>query len=617
MNSNRTFRFVIAAVILLGSGIWLLLQRPELTPETVQRQEAVQRALAPGARSLSGQPASGIKSAVDQDLTGLIITGERVEPVSVDIMNLPDPPAEIFSMKEAWEAGLFDREGPEGPYSELELEALRAESAAQPVDPSVQIVGIPPENRPDSASALTPLAGFQALSYADSGGFTPPDPIIAVGPNHIVAVTNTSIAIYDKSGNIAAGPVPYAALWGANCAEGANAIFFDPIVEYDEQEQRYIIGIAANATFPPSNNGYVCLAVSQTSSAVGNYWLYNFDGNPGPGPDLFFDYPHLGVGQKAIYVSGNMFDLTKPPQDQFRRNNVLAFDKFAMYAGDSAEVSLATASSQHFTLQPAKIHGYTTGGWPANSNEPHYYVSAGVGNGQNTLTVWQYSDPFGAGSDFGQAGTVTVDDYNMPLNQKQLGGGPVQANDNRLLDVDYWGGRLYATHAIGCNIGRGTNNCVRWYIIDISSGSPVLLDQGTIGSAGAGIGSFFPAIAANACGDLLLGYTMGGPERYYATYVMGREYADPAGTLKGERLQQAGLGAYSSDFDSVPYRWGDYSGMAIDPDGLRFWYLGEHAGDDEGTNWATSIGAYRWSACTGQPPEEHYLLFLPEIMKNP
>ncbi len=609
MNNKRIFRIVIVALVLIG-GTWLLFQRPELAPDTVERQQALQMALAPRAPGLSRQQAAGTSSAAENDFTGMTLSGEPVAPVSVDIMNLPQSSADALSMKEAWKAGLLDLEGLEGPYSELELAALQAESAAQPVDPSVQIVDTPQEKSPQQAEALTPMGVIEALTYEETVGNTPPDPIIAVGENYIVAATNTSYEIYDKAGKVKLGPIYFKDLWGANCAEGADAFFFDPVVEYDEAEERYIIGITANVDF--ADNGYICLAVSQTSNALGNYWLYNFDGNPDPGPDYFFDYPHLGVGQQALYISANMFE-----GPQFRRNNVLAFNKYQMYAGAAADFKLAIASGEHFTLQPAKIHGYISGGWPADVNEPHYYVSAATGNGQDELTVWAYSDPFGVGSDFGQAGTVTVDAYNMPVNQKQLDGSTVQANDNRMLDVDYWGGTLYATHAIGCNAGGGTNNCVRWYTIDISSGSPVLVDQGTIASADPGIGRFFPAIAANACGDMLLGYTLGGPDRYLSTYVMGREAGDPVGMVKSELLQQAGLETYSSNFDSVPYRWGDYSGMAIDPDGLSFFYLGEHTGDDAGTNWATSIGKYRWSECTGQPPEEHYLLYLPEIMKSP
>ncbi len=46
-------------------------------------------------------------------------------------------------------------------------------------------------------------------------------------------------------------------------------------------------------------------------------------------------------------------------------------------------------------------------------------------------------------------------------------GHSIQANDNRLLDVEDWGGRLWATHMIGCNPGGGTVNCARsWTVTD-------------------------------------------------------------------------------------------------------------------------------------------------------
>ena len=102
-----------------------------------------------------------------------------------------------------------------------------------------------------------------------------------------------------------------------------------------------------------------------------------------------------------------------------------------------------------------------------------------------------------------------------------MGGSSLQANDNRLLDVEYWAGKLWTNHAIGCNPGLGTVNCIRWYEIDISSGSPSLVQQGTFSSDNEY--RSFPDLGVNACGDMLLGYTKMSNSTYPSVYVAGAQ----------------------------------------------------------------------------------------------
>ena len=50
--------------------------------------------------------------------------------------------------------------------------------------------------------------------------------------------------------------------------------------------------------------------------------------------------------------------------------------------------------------------------------------------------------------------------------------------------------------------------------------------------------------------------------------------------------------------DGAPHRWGDYTGMAIDPNGTTFWYLGEYARDQETARWSTWVAPFSWPECT-------------------
>ena len=485
----------------------------------------------------------------------------------------------------------------EGPISDAAFLAMVEESKNQGVDLSVQNYSFGQElNQTDAIQPFGVLgsgASFKAIDYTQSQQGVPPDPDIMVGKDHIVVGVNTSFQVFDKAGNSLVGPLLYEDFWGSNCATGnSTVVMFDPYSGYDEENGRYVLGITAYDTaVNGGDNGWACIAVSQTDSATGQWYLYSFDGNPGTGTDYFFDYPHIGIGQDALYLGSNMFG------NSFVRNHIFAFDKDAMYAGQTANSVKIDVGSSNFTLQPAKLKGYLTGGWPTNANEPHYFVDAQYGNNQNTLTVWAFSDPWGTPS-FTTVGTVNVNSYSLPLRQPQLGGSNIQGNDNRLLDVEYWGGKLWATHTVGCNPGSGTVNCVRWYEIDISSGSPSLVQQGTFSSNSEY--RSFPDLGVNACGDMMVGYTKTSSSMYPGVFVAGREAADAAGTLKSETLVHAGEAFYTA-YDSVPRRWGDYTGMALDPDGVTFWYLGEYSRNQATARWSTWVSAHTWSDCNLGP----------------
>jgi len=125
----------------------------------------------------------------------------------------------------------------------------------------------------------------------------------------------------------------------------------------------------------------------------------------------------------------------------------------------------------------------------------------------------------------------------------------------------------------------------------------------------------FPSIAANECNDMAVGYSYSkapgnsGGTWYPSIYVAGRSASDPLGIVGGERLLKKGTDDYASFQDNggvVPVRWGDYSGMALDPDGKTFWYVGEYSGGNPAisivsgnalANWGTYVGSFTIPGC--------------------
>lgn len=578
---SRWGRFA-AAILFVAFGVWIISILATPTRTTASVQDSMM-ALSPHRSGDGSDGASDSATAPDVEF----IYGDPVSPAQVNLADIPSRAAAVDDLYQRYLNGELG-EINEGPVDEATFFDLLSESEKQGVDPTVQNY----DETTDLMGTLTAGASFKSIDYTQSQQGVPPDPDIMVGRDHVVVGVNTSFQVFNKSGTSLYGPVLYEDFWNGNCGTGSSVVMFDPYSVYDEENNRYVLGITAyDPNINGGDNGWACIAVSQTDSATGSWWLYSFDGNPGTGTDYFFDYPHIGVGQDALYMGANMFGAN------FVRNHILAFQKDTMYSGGSASYVKLNVSSTYFTLQPAKLKGYLTGGWPTSATEGHYFVDANYGNSQTTLHVWRFTNPWTSPA-MTLAGSVTVNSYSLPVSQPQLGGSNIQGNDNRLLDVEYWGGYLWATHTIGCNPGSGTVNCIRWYQINVNSGTPSLVQQGTFSSASNY--RSFPDLAVNRCGDMLVGYTRTSTSMYPSVYVAGREVTDAAGTLKSETLLKAGEDFYTA-YDAVPRRWGDYTGMALDPDGVTFWYVGEYSRPQTTARWSTWVGSFTWSTCTGSP----------------
>jgi len=154
--------------------------------------------------------------------------------------------------------------------------------------------------------------------------------------------------------------------------------------------------------------------------------------------------------------------------------------------------------------------------------------------------------------------------------------------------------------AIACDPGSGTVNCVRWAKIKLADAS--VADAGVYASDEY---RSYADLAANACGDMAVGYTKSSSSIYPGISYTGRLSGDPAGVLQPETELIVSEIEYTA-FDGSTYRWGDYTGMTIDPDGKTFWYLGQYSKDTGTTNgrWGTYIGSFSFAGCdgTGTPP---------------
>ncbi len=97
---------------------------------------------------------------------------------------------------------------------------------------------------------------------------------------------------------------------------------------------------------------------------------------------------------------------------------------------------------------------------------------------------------------------------------------------------------------------------------------------------------------------MAIGYSTSNSTNYPAIKYAGRLADDAVNTVtQTEATLIAGAGAQSGNCGgSACTRWGDYSAMALDPDGCTFWYTNEYY-VATGLNDDTRIGSFKFSSC--------------------
>lgn len=514
-------------------------------------------------------------------------------------------------------------------FTDAQIEAAVAAAQAQAKSDAVQ--NIDGSQKPVGTKIKSGGAAFNAIDAADcctGSGFSatvPPDIDMAAGPDHLIVVVNIAFEIYDKQGNsLTNGPLSFAQFFdgtpGCTAFAGGFAAVFDPDVVYDSVNDRFILGIDGNGTD-------FCVAATQSGDPLGGWNRYGFPTNVN---GAFFDFPHMGVGEEAIFMGSNQFGA--PPYGF--QGRVFAMDKVALYSG--APLSVVTRE-----LTPPGQEGINNlrlDGTPQPAQQQPvgtpYYIMSEYFDGK-VHSVYSWSDPFGADEwnlvgdvDLAAASGVPCEGFScFPISWPQKGSVEILAgNDFRGQETEYRNGYLWTTQTVSCNPGKGTRNCVRWAQIDptqVESGDQGggLVIAGVNGVVQAGVfGSdwdyrSFPSIAANSCNDMAVGYSYSkapansGATWYPSIYVSGRQSSDPLGYVGGERLLKKGDDDYSSFQDNggqAPVRWGDYTGMTLDPDGRTFWYAGQFAGGapaisivsgNELANWGTYVGSFQYPGC--------------------
>ena len=422
----------------------------------------------------------------------------------------------------------------------------------------------------------------------------PPDPNIAVGPNHIVQWVNNAFVVFDKaSGGQIISPVSDATFWGtlSTCYQFGG--FSDPIVQYDRVANRWLVAEIALPLLPPFLGQYAhCFAVSRTSDPAGAYdmWAYGF-GTTIP------DYPKIGMWPDAYYVTWNMF----PNGTAFTGAETCAWNRVDMLNGVRAPGFVCfQLSSAYASLLPSDLDGST----PPPAGSPNYLMNVDPDSG--ALNIWKFHVDFVQKANSTLTGPISIPGaapFMAPC-FPDIGDCLPQPGTTQKLDA--LGDRLMyrlayrnfgnhesivATHTVLTDSG---NTGVRWYEVRNPNSAPTIYQQGTF--APDTDNRWMASIAMDHVGNIGVGYSVGSSVTFPSIRYTGWEVGNPLGILQGETSLVAGGGSQTGY-----NRWGDYSAMRIDiSDDCTFWYTQEYQAFTDVANWSTRIGSFKFPSCSGQ-----------------
>src|SRR5947207_691311 len=118
----------------------------------------------------------------------------------------------------------------------------------------------------------SPLANFEGLSNQDNlniFGFrvNPPDPNGEIGPNNYVEMINLVFAVYDRAGNLEAGPIDTGSLWADFAIPDCTDPSGDPVVLYDQLEDRWLLSPDIDGRTKPANDSPAPIIGTQDDDA--------------------------------------------------------------------------------------------------------------------------------------------------------------------------------------------------------------------------------------------------------------------------------------------------------------------------------------------------------------
>lgn len=434
-------------------------------------------------------------------------------------------------------------------------------------------------NAQDKVGGIFSYALEQNFVGFDNTGFTPPDPSGAAGPDHYVHAVNSSIKIFDKTGNLLVGPTSLGAFLGIGSNSG------DPIVLYDQLADRYFV-----SEFGSVSNG-LAIGVSVTNDPTGEYHVYQYSF------DAFPDYPHYSIWPDAYYLTAN----------KGGANKVYAIERDVILAGDPDPQIIGfplpgNSSNPNTVLspEPANLTGVD---YP--DDLPGYIVylqdDGWSGITYDHLKIWEIDVDFDnpTSSTISSPLEIPTDPFNAYF--APFGAGDVaQPGTGQKIDmitgvISYAANyRSFGTHnswviTFNDNVD-GSNAGVRWIELRNDATNPwEIFQEGTYAPADDN-SRFMGSAAMDAAGNIGLAFNIASATLPAGIRYTGRFDGDALGEMTiAETTIVDGVGV-----QTTTNRFGDYSHLTMDPNNFTFWHTAEYFSANN--QWRTQVASFSLSS---------------------
>jgi hypothetical protein len=275
--------------------------------------------------------------------------------------------------------------------------------------------------------------------------------------------------------------------------------------------------------------------------------------------------PGFEVDEEVIYIIANMFSCAAN-----------TFSNSKLWIVKKSDLSYSAHENfsgyQDGTYMPAEVRASTGAGAGIGT----YLLSAAY---SNQLSMAQIKNP---------SGIVSYDRKYLSLGNIGTSGGlsadqkgstqKIAAGDWRSYDAVYNNNSLWVV--ISRLVGRQPTAI--WVQVDVSNwAAPRILQLDYISGEdiSPGTHTFYPSVAVNKDGVAAFGFSASGSNIYAGSYFTWRRPTDTIETIRPSETIRAGVASYFIDYGSGRNRWGDYTGISVDPANENcLWGYSEFAG---------------------------------------
>jgi hypothetical protein len=292
----------------------------------------------------------------------------------------------------------------------------------------------------------------------------------------------------------------------------------------------------------------------------------------------------LGFNRDAIFISYNDFGASAGAA------TVAAIDKAAALSG-TLTYYVSHPQYQLGGMPPAQMHGkrheegrrHEDHDEDADDGGVEWFVSTDSSyGGGSTIRVTMMTNYLSSSPNFTYT-SLPVTGYRPPSRAGQPGGGIASFPNTITTQVHYRRGHLVTAMASGLATDGFEYPKGLYYQIDVSEGTPVLLQEGVI-DPGPGVAVQVPSVDEDRRGNLGLTWIESSSTEYASMWV---------GIVNREGELAASVAAPGGSFFYLPGSIGNYSTTVLDPsrDGV-FWSANEYIGSVRADLWRTHITSF-------------------------